>query len=73
MSTQTDNYNKMQERLMQASALLNVIHGGGIENFEESSSRIKDCYLWACCSLVEEAMELSSNLKLDLTPSEKSD
>jgi len=67
MSTQADNYknyDKMQQRLMQASALLNVVYGGGIESFDECSLKLKDNYLWACASLVEEAMDLSSTLEL---------
>jgi len=64
METQTDIMNKMQERLAQSSALLNVVYGGGIDNFDECSLTVKDNYLWACASLVDEALELSKEIKL---------
>jgi hypothetical protein len=52
----------LSARLHQVSAMLNVAYGGGIESFDELSTEIKDYYLYAMSTLLDEAIEADKQI-----------
>lgn len=57
-----DVRNQLDARLAQLDAMLTMIHGNGIDTFDDWSAPVKDHYLWACSMMVKECKDLTAML-----------
>lgn len=57
-----DVRNQFDARLAQLDAMLTMIHGNGIDTFDNWSTSVKDNYLWGCSMLVKECKDLAAML-----------
>lgn len=61
--TQLDVIDALDEKLVQLSSMLTMIHGHGYQTFDNYSDEIKDNYLWACERLADECKQLTESIK----------
>lgn len=59
-----DHADELENKLIQLSSMLTIIHGGGYESFSSWNDRIKDDYLWACSTVAGEAKQLFQQASL---------
>lgn len=57
-----DALNGLLERLEQLSAMLTITYGN--ESFDEWCGDVKDNYLWACSTMLEQAKEMAERINL---------
>jgi len=58
MKNQPSDYDLATAKLNQARSILCVISEDDLESFDRHSNTIKTTVIWACESLVDEALEL---------------
>lgn len=57
-----DAVNDLGERLDQVSAMLTITYGN--DSFNQWSGEVKDNYLWACSTMIDQAKEMVSRIDL---------
>jgi len=57
-----DMLNDLQQRLDQVSAMLTMTYGN--ESFDQWRGDIKDNYLWACSTMIDQAKGMASKIDL---------
>jgi len=55
-----ESFDELNARLSQASAMLTMTYGN--EGFEQWSAEVKENYLWACSTMINQAKELAGKL-----------
>jgi len=55
-----DSFDTLTAKLAQLHAMLNMTYGNSSEAFNSMNYKLRDNYLWACTTMVEDCMGLTN-------------